>query len=181
MIEKQSPEGQFLTVCWRTILDMAGPISEQYKWLLTGVAAILGVIVANLESIQRVVCDANLKISLCLLIASVLLAAVAYLLSIMLKARNDVASKLEQILGTEQAQALLAQMTIEQSQLREELCKPFFGPMRLLMRRAAERGANDQFAAEKGGITLVVWQAYAMWVSLPLAAAALIVLVVGLK
>lgn len=162
------------------MLDMAGPISEQYKWMLTGVAAILGVIVANLESIQNVVSDANLKISLGLLIASVLLAAVGYLLSTMLKARNDVGSKLEQILGTDQGKALLAKMTIEQSQLHEELCKPFFGPMRFLIRRAAKRGVNDQFAMEKGGITLMLWQAYAMWLSLPLAAAGLVVLVLGL-
>lgn len=181
MIPKQSPEGQFLTVCWRTILNMAAPISEQYKWLLTGIAAILGVIVANLESIQRATHDVYLKIALCLLITSVLLAAVAYLLSTMLKARNDVTSQLEQILGTEQAQTLLAQMKLDRSLMRKELCKPFFGPVKFIVNRAAERGANDPFAIEKGGITLVVWQAYAMWLSLPLAAFALIVLVIGLR
>ncbi len=181
MIPKQSPEGQFLTVCWRTILDMAGPMSEQYKWLLTGIAGILGVLVANIESLQKVVSSACLKISLCLLIASVLLAAVAYLLSTMLHARNDVVAKLEKIFGTVEAQALMSQMKMEQSQLREELCKPFFGPMKFFMKRASERGAADQFSAEKGGIILVVLQAYAMWLSLPLAAAALIFLVAGLR
>jgi hypothetical protein len=181
MIEKQSPEGQFLTVTWRTILGMAGPISEQYKWLLTGIAGILGVVVANIESMQKSVSSTCLKIALCMLIASVLLAAIAYLLSTMLNARNDVVAKLENIFGTAEAQVLISQMSIEQSQLREELCKPFFGPMKFLMKRAAERGATDQFSAEKGGITLVVLQAYAMWLSLPLAAAALIFLVAGLK
>ena len=150
MIQKQSPEGQFLTLCWRTILGMAGSISDQFKWLLTGIAAILGVVVANLESIQKVVHDAHLKIALYLLIASVLLAAIAYLLSTMLKARNDVVSQLEQILGTAQAQAIFGQMKTDESLLREELCKPFFGPMKLFIKRAAERGANDPFATEKG-------------------------------
>jgi hypothetical protein len=181
MIQKQSPEGQLLTVCWRAILSMAGPVSEQYKWLLTGIAAILGLVVANLESIQKVVHDAHLKSALCLLIASVLLASIAYLLSTMLKARNEVMSTLEQTLGTAQAQAVLSQMKTDQSLLHEELCRPFFGPLKFLMKKAAEKGANDPFAAEKGGIALVVWQAYAMWLSIPLAAVALVVLVLGLR
>jgi hypothetical protein len=181
MIQKQSPEGQFLTVFWRTILGIAGQVSEQYKSLLTGIAAILGLVVANLATIQKVVCEVHLKIAICLLIASVLLAAIAYLLSTMLKARNDVMTQLEKILGTAQAQALFAQMKLDQSLMRKELCKPFFGPIKFFMNRAAEKGANDPFAVERGGITLAVWQAYAMWLSLPLATIALIVLVIGLK
>lgn len=181
MIEKQSPEGQFLTVCWRTMLEMAGPISEQYKWLLTGIAGILGVVVANIESLQKAVSGICLKVSICLLIAAVLLAAIAYLLSTMLHARNNVVAKLENVLGTVEARAILSQMKIEPPQLREELCKPFFGPLKFFMRRAAERAAVDQLSAEKGSITLAVWQAYAMWLCLPLTAAALIVLVAGLK
>ena len=181
MIQKQSPEGQFLTVCWRTILGMAGPVSEQYRWMLTGIAAILGLMIANLDSIQKVVCEAHLKVSIALLVISAVLASIAFLLSAALKARNDVIYQLEQILGTEQAQSVLAQIKTDQSELREELTKPFFGPMRLIMRRSAEKGANDPFAIEKGGITLLVWQAYAMWLSLALAAVSLIVLVVGLR
>ena len=181
MIQKQSPEGQFITVCWRTILDMAGPVSEQYRWMLTGIAAILGIMVANLDSIQKVVHDAHLKGSLCMLVASVVLASIAYLLSIALKARNDITYQLEKILGSEQAQAVLAQMTTDQSELRQQLCKPFFGPMKLIMSRSAEKGANDPFAMEKGGITMIVWQTYAMWASVALAGVGLIVLVIGLR
>jgi hypothetical protein len=99
----------------------------------------------------------------------------------MLKARNDVIYRLEEVLGSAQAQAVLAQIKTGQSELREELCKPFFGPMKFFMKRAAENGANDPFAIEKGGIALVVWQAYAMWLSILLAAFALIVLVIGLR
>lgn len=181
MITKQSPEGQLLTVTWRTMLSMAGPVSEQYRWMLTGLAAILGLMVANLDSIQKVVCDGHLKWSLSLLVVSVVLASVAYLLSTALKARNDVAYQLEEILGSVEAQGVLSQMTADQSEVRRQLCSPFFGPLKWLMVRAAEKGANDPFAMEKGGITLIVWQAYAMWLSILLAAAGLIVLVIGLN
>lgn len=181
MITKQSPEGQFLTVTWRTMLSMAGPVSEQYRWMLTGLAAILGLMVANLDSIQKVVCDSHLKWSLSLLVVSVLLASIAYLMSTALKARNDVMLQLEKILGSADAQAVLSQMTTDQSEVHRELCKPFFGPMKWLMVRAAEKGANDPFAVEKSGIALIVWQAYAMWLSILLASVGLIVLVIGLN
>jgi hypothetical protein len=181
MIEKQTPEGQFLTVCWRTTIGMAGAVSEQYRWLLTGIAAILGLIVANLKSIQGVVDDAYLKSSLCLLVASVFLAAVAYLLSTSLKLRNDVCSQLEQVLGSKEAQAVMQRMTAAQSELQKELCGPFFGPMKWIMAKAAKNGALDPFAIEKSGIRLIVWQAYAMWISMLLAAVALALLVFGIK
>lgn len=160
---------------------MAGVVSEQYRWLLTGIAAILGLIVANLHSIQGVVHDAYLKSSVCLLVASVFLASIAYLLSAALKARNDVSNQLEQVLGSAQAQAVMAQMTTEQSELRRQLSSPFFGPMKWIMTRAAENGASDPFAIEKSGIRLIVWQTYAMWISMILASVALAVLVLGIK
>lgn len=181
MITKQSPEGQLLTVAWRTILNMAAPVSEQYRWMLTGLAAILGLMVANLDSIQKVVCDSHLKWSLSLLVVSVVLASIAYLMSMALKARNDVMYQLEQLLVSADAQAVLSQITANQSEVRQQLCRPFFGPMKWLMVRAAEKGANDPFAMEKGGITLIVWQAYAMWLSILLSATGLIVLVIGLN
>jgi hypothetical protein len=181
MIEKQSPEGQFLTVCWRTTLGMAGAVSEQYQWILTGMAGILALIVANLSSIQGVVEDAYLKSSVCLLVASVFLASIAYMLSAALKARNDVVGQLEQILGSAQAQSVMAQMTTEQSELLRQLCSPYFGPMKWIVTRAAEKGAADPFEIEKGGIRLLVWQAYAMCVSVVIASVAVTVLVLGLK
>jgi hypothetical protein len=181
MIPKNSPEGQFLTVCWRVTLGMAGAVSEQYRWLLTGIAAILGVIVANLDSIQKVIHDAFLASSVCLLVASVFLASIAYMLSTALMLRNEVSAQLEQILGTEKAQEVMAQMTIDQSELRREMCSPYFGPMKWLMASSAKKGAADPYAIEKSGIRLLVWQAYSMWLSMILASAALTVLVSGLK
>lgn len=149
--------------------------------MLTGIAAILGLMVANLDSLQKVVHGAYLKWSLSLLVISVVLASIAYLLSTTLKARNEVIYQLEKALNSMEAQAVLSQMTTEQSEVRRELCEPFFGPMKWFMARAAENGANDQFATEKCGITLMVWQAYAMWLSLALAAVGLITLVIGLS
>ncbi|HEY8996183.1 MAG TPA: hypothetical protein VIM71_16070 [Lacunisphaera sp.] len=181
MIKKESPEGQFLTVCWRAIIGMADTVCEQYRWLLTGIATILALIVANLNSIQGVVDDAYLKTSVCMLVAAVFLASIAYLLSAALKARNEVVNKLEQVLGTSEAQSVLEHMTTDASELRQELCRPFFGPMKWIMVRSAERGALDPFEIEKSSIRLIVWQAYAMWLSMLLAAVALSVLVLGIS
>lgn len=162
------------------MLSMAGPVSKQYRWMLTGLAAILGLMIANLDSIQKIVCSRHLKLSLGLLIASVFLASVAYLLSMVLKVRNDVIFKLEQTPVSEDIQAVLSQMKADQSEISQQICEPFFGPIKWLMMRVAKKSANDPFAIEKGGINLILWQAYSMWLGILFAAAGLMVLVIGL-
>jgi len=181
MISKQSPEGQYLLVLWQTMIGMAGPISEQYRWMLTGIAAVLAVLIANLKSIQEVVWDGYLKASLCLLVTSVFLASVAYLLSSALKFRAEVSKQLEVILSSPEAKAVIAQIQMDPAALRTEMCRPFFGPLRWLMTRAAERGALDPFSLEKGSIRLIAWQTYTMWASMILAALSLAILVFGIR
>lgn len=181
MIQKETPEGQFLLVVWRTMIGLAGPISEQYRWMLTGIAAMLAVIIGNLNSIQDVVNTSMLKVSISLLVASLLLASVAYLLSMALRVRSETISRLETILGTEGAKNVLSQIKMEPKTLQMEMSKPFFGPLGWLMRSAARKSGNDPFFTEKGSIRMIVWQAYAMWLGMILAAVALALLVGGLQ
>jgi hypothetical protein len=181
MITKESPEGQVLLVLWRTMIGMSGAVAEQYRWILTGIAAVLGVLIANLSSIQAVVDDAYLTSALCLLVASVFLAAIAYMLSAALKVRAEVAVQLEQILTSPQGRSVISQIQMEPVFFQKEMCRPFFGPMGWLMRRAAEQGGLDPFSQEKGSIRIIVWQAYAMWVSMILAAVSLTLLAAGLR
>jgi hypothetical protein len=89
--------------------------------------------------------------------------------------------QLEQILGSEEGRAVLSKMRMDQLEFQRQLSMPFFGPMKWIMVRSSKKGANDPFAIEKGSITLIVWQAYAMWLSILLAAVGLIVLVIGLN
>ena len=177
MITKQSPEGQLLSAIWRTLLSMAGRVSDQYRWMLTGLAAMLALLVTNLDSIQKVVSVGHLKLALVMLILSVALASVAYMLSTALIARNEVMLKLESVLGAMQGQA---QVAMANPELRQEFCQSFVGPMRWILVRSMNKGANDPFASERGSIKLVVCQAYAMWLSVVLAVAGLIALVLGL-
>src|SRR3569623_1017507 len=96
MIQKNSPEGQFLTIIWRSMMSHAPAVSEQYKWILTGTAAILGVVVGNLKSIEEVVGAPFFSISLCSLVGSLFMAAVAYMLSMSSSFKYDAAVKFEE-------------------------------------------------------------------------------------
>lgn len=181
MIQKDSPEGKLLRVTWRSIIGMAGPVSEQYKWTLTAIAAALALIISNLESLQKVVADGYLKGSLTLLVLSVLLAAIAYMLSEAVKLRAEVTNHLESVLSTPQAQEVLGQIRLDPKTFMAEAAKPFFGPLGWLMRRGAEDGGTDPFSTEKGSIKLIVWQAYTMWAGLVTGAIGIVVLILGLK
>jgi hypothetical protein len=181
MITKESPEGQFLLVLWRTIIGMSSAVADQYRWILTGIAAVLGVIIANLSSIQGVVDDAYLKSAICLLVGSVFLAAIAYMLCAAVKVRSEVAVQLEQILTSPEGRSVISQIQMDPVLFQKEMCRPFFGPMGWLMRTAAKQGGLDPFSQEKGSIRIIVWQAYAMWVSMILAAVSLTLLAAGLQ
>ena len=181
MITRESPEGRFLVVVWRAMIGMSGTVSEQYRWLLTGIAGVLSVLIANLKSLREVMYDASLKWSLCLLVGSVLFAAAAYLLSAATKAQAEIAAKLDAAVDSPAIKAALDQATLDPVKFREELCRPFFGPLGWIMRRAAEKGARDPFAQEKGSIRLIVLQAYAMWVGIFFAALSLLILVCGIR
>jgi len=163
------------------MISFSGPISEQYKWMLTGIAAIVGVVLANLSSLQAVVSDGYLKSSLSAMVASLFMAAVAFMLSMGLRFRNEVVGQLGQVLGTPEAQSVLEQFTLPAEEVRKEMCRPFFGPLGWIMSSAGKRGANDPYVVETGAIRLIVWQAYAMWVAMILMALALTLVVLGLK
>jgi hypothetical protein len=147
----------------------------------TGIAAVLAVIIANLQSILEVVSDGHLKTAVSLLVGSVFLASAAYLLSSALKVRNEVANELERILGSPGVKTVLSQIQMDPAAMRAEMCKPFFGPLGWIMKRAAQKGALDPFNMEKGSIRLIVWQAYTMWLSMILAVVALAALVFGIR
>ena len=103
MIKKESPEGQIFLVLWRSILDMAGPISEYYRWILTGVTAILALIVANLNSLLQAVEKGYLKAAIILLVVSISFGFISYVLSVSVKLRVEISKRLEPVLGSPEA------------------------------------------------------------------------------
>ena len=181
MITKETPEGKVLLVTWRTIIGMSATVSEHYRWIVTGIAAVLAVVIANLKPIQEVVHDGYLKTAVSLLVVSVFLSSVAYMLSLALKVRVEVMDKVEGILTSPAGQSVMADLKVTVPELNAEMCRPFFGPMKWLMLRAAQKSALDPFSAERGSIRLLVWQAYAMWASLLLATLSLALIVLGLR
>lgn len=181
MITKESPEGQFLHVIWRTIIGASSAVSEQYKWMLTGIAAVLAVVIGNLEPIQKVIGHSYLKGAIALLAIAVVLAAIGYMMCEAVKMRAAVNARLEQVLSDPQAGTVLGQIRIEQRALLEEVAKPFFGPLGWLMRRGAEKGAADSLHVDKGSIHLIVWQAYVMWAALAAYAFEIFIIILGIK
>src|SRR5690606_23023523 len=140
-----------------SIIRMAGPISEQYRWLLTGIAAVLAVMIANLQSIQSVVQDGHLRIALGGLVISVLLASLAYMLSMAVRVKGEVTAALENEFSTPKGEEVVARAVANMGaeRLAEEVRKPFSGPLYWLAKRSAKKGADDPLSIEKGSIALI--------------------------
>jgi hypothetical protein len=174
-----SPEGKVLQIVWRCMIGMAAEVSEMYRWVLTGIAAAIALVLANLSSIESVIGPMSLRVTMALLTISFASAALAFILSQALKLQNEMIQRIVPILQSGQCQELFTRFSLTPREFVDELCKPFSGPLGWIVRRSGEKGINDELAKEKAGIALIVWQAYAMWLSLLFAAAALIAVVVG--
>jgi len=174
--ERNSPEGQWLRARWNLILGMT-PLSVDYtKWMATGIAAIVAVILANLDSITKQVYPVYFKWGTSLLIISLMTASLACLLSLSLsagvKARKK-AEKLEQQNDTESA--------VITTDTLNALKQPFWGFLRWVINRSIKKAIDDPFYAEKSSIFMTCIVSLLILGTVAFATIGLILLVVGLN
>lgn len=141
----------------------------------------LTLIIVNLDSIKSVMYGGFLRYSIITLIVAIFFATIAYLLSMAVKIRNDVSQQLEGILHTPLGLDTMSKMEMNQEEFKKELSSPFFGPIAWIFKRSYDKGIKDELNNEKGGLKLVMFQSYSMWVSILLSSTAFILIAVGIK
>ena len=171
-----SPEHVFKKMIWRSTVEIGGALERSTTWTIGGVAAIVAVLVSNLESVARITSLGGIKISVILFTFSLLFGALSKQIGMAVMAGVNTLKQTEALLNSEASQDLMAKMTIEPRQLVQELAEPFLWPLSTLMRKSGERGLIDYVAGDKSFVKMFCFQVAFNALHVLLAVAALFVI-----
>ena len=174
------PEHVYKKVIWRSMLGLGNTMDDATTWSMTGVAAIVGLFISNLESVGELVSTAGLRWSLLLLTAALIFGALSKQFGMYLAKGLELIEKVEGILSSEQGQALLGQIQTEPKKLIDETAEPFWWPLSWMMRRGGRKGMSDYLSADKRLISLFCTQMALVYMHGIAAAAGLVVVSVSI-
>lgn len=169
------PEHNFKKIVWRSTLGLSESMEQSMTWSITGLAAIVGLFISNLDSVGQLVSRQGLRWSLILFTLSLISGALSKHIGMAIAKGLATLEKMEDILLSDQGQTLIGQMSTPTQQLIEELAAPFFWPLSTLMRRAGMRGLTDYLSADKRFIALFCIQLLLVYMHSLFAAAGLVV------
>ena len=169
------PEHVFLKIIWRSTLGLSVSMEQATTWSITGLAAIIGLFISNLDSVGQLVSRQGLRWGLILFTSSLVIGALSKQIGMAIAKGLAMLEKMENILSSEQGQVLMTNMTTSPPQLVEEMAAPYFWPLSTLMRKSGMKGLSDYFFSDKRFIKLFCVQMLLVNLHGLLAAAGLVV------
>jgi len=137
------PEHIFKKVIWRSTLAVGETLEQFTTWTITGIAAILALLVSNLDSVSKIVSAAGLRSAVILFTLSLLAGVISKQLGMAVTNGLKTLNNVENLLNSEQGKRLMSEMKIEPRQLVLEMAEPFLWPLSTLSRRSGRRGLSD--------------------------------------
>ena len=143
------PEHIFKRIVWRSSIEMGEALERSTTWTIGGVAAIVGLLVSNLDSVAKIASLEGIKTSIVLFTLSLLSGAMSKQLGMAVVAGVNTLKQMDSLLASEDGQQLMDRMTIKPTDLIRELSEPFLWPMSAVVKKSGNRGATDYVAADK--------------------------------
>lgn len=171
----------FKRIIWRSVLGIGTSMEQFTTWTITGIAAIIGLVISHLESVSTIVGAGGLRWSLVLFTFSLLAGVVSKQVGMAVAHGLDTINKMEALLQSEDGQRLMSAMTIEPRQLTRDIAAAFLWPLSFFMRRSGERGVQDYSTADRRFIRLFCIQLYFNLLHGLLAAGAVITLALSIR
>lgn len=175
------PEQRFLRIVFVGVLSIAGPAGDFAKWCVSGVAAILALLIANLASVSAILSHSSLKWGMIFLAVSLLAGVFAVQLSMGVRMGTLLIESLYQELATPEAQAAIAASTLPTHEMTKQMCEPFLWPWNRFMLRGATNGVTDALKGEKRFVKMFCLLMYASMMQTGTAVLGLIVFACGFK
>jgi len=125
--------------------------------------------------------DNHLFFGIVCLVVSLMTGMVILGLGVAITTRLELVEALYGEMESEDGKAIVAAARARPKEMSALLIAPYWGPLRWMMRRAAERGKHDALSADKGNIRLLCWFVYMAALHGALIAVGIIGLVMGLK
>lgn len=173
---------RFIRTVVLSVLSLAKPIGDSATWFLTGAAAISGLLIANSESVTKLIAVGSFKWGLVCLVFSMLAGVIARGMSINISTRISTLNELNEYFNSVDAQkdmAGMAEMNIEPKDLVEQMQSCFSWPLNWAFRRGASKG-EDFLYSEKSCARLLSKLIIVLIVQQSLALIGLLVILLGL-
>ncbi len=139
----------FKKIIWRHAISIGQAMEQTTTWSITGIAAIAGLFISNLDSVGKLVSPFGLRWFLILFTASLVFGAISKQIGMALTKGLEMVENLETILSSEQGQTLMGQMSISPKALIKEIAEPFFWPLSAYMRKSGVEGLQDYLSTDK--------------------------------
>lgn len=144
-----SPEQRLLRVGLIQSTKGASIGAQQAIWIVTGEAALLGLIIAHIDSISKTISSSSLKWGIVLLLISMLCGIVAKQLGMLVETVVAVTEETYKEFNSEQGRVIYSQLQFSPENLAEKISSPFLWPLRGYARRSFLAGVKDCLSVEK--------------------------------
>jgi hypothetical protein len=145
-------------------------------WTVTGIAAILALLVVNLQPVSAMIPAGALRVALYCLVGSLFLGVLSKQAGMALSQGLQMLASLEAELYSAEGKKLFHDLTTGDDQLAQYIAAPFWWPLSSLMRRSFVRAADDPLKGDRILVRLYCFQLYSNLFHVLLAGVALIVL-----
>jgi hypothetical protein len=176
-----TPEHTFKRMVWRSILGFSGTLAQLTNWTITGVAAIAGLVISNLDSVSATVTQFGLKWGLLLFALALISGVLSKQYGMAVAVGLETISKMEAMMFSPEGRQLLSGMSTPPKKMMDELAEPFWWPISIYMKAAGVSGTKDYLAADKRMINLFCVQLFFAAMHSIFATAALVVIAVSIK
>jgi hypothetical protein len=153
-------EENYLRAVYVSALKAGVLMSELGAWMLTGTAVFVGLIIANLDSITKIVWQPSLRWALVLLGFSIGLGTIVRSAGICVSQVIRSTDDLYKRLLSKEGQAILAELDSRfDVDVLPKITKPFVGPLRWWMNYSLKESTKDHIRTEKSFVKVVCWRA----------------------
>ena len=177
-----SSEENYLRVVYVSALKAGVLMSELGAWMLTGTAVFVGLIIANLDSITKIVWQPSLRVALVLFAISIALGTIVRSAGICISQVIRSTDDLYKELLSDKGRQILADLDSKfDEHVLPKIARPFVGPLRWWIQSSLKQSIKDPIATEKSFLKIMCWQLYAFTLQAILAATAIIVLAASIQ
>lgn len=175
------PEHVFKRLVWRSTLSMGPMLEQSTMWTTTGVAALAGLFITNLEATSRVVSASGIRWSLFCFALSLLAGAASRQTSMAVQGALRTTVEVEHLLESEAGVALVHGLNRDLREIMREIADAFVWPLSRIISRSGEGGIRDYLHGDKRMVRLFCWQVYLNTIHSVLAAGGLVILALSIN
>lgn len=171
---QMTPEQIFKKIVWRQSISMGESMEKFTTWTITGCAALVGLIISNLDSINSIIPITSLRYSIILFVASMLFGVLSKMFGMALTSGINLINDMENKISSSAGKNLMDSMSIEPKQLVKELSEVYWWPLSCIMRKAGNEGVKDYLSSDKRLVNLFCTQLFTNFIHIIFAALALV-------